>query len=229
MDKDNIAKPGKLETYLVLAIAIALLVLINMVMEKAIPASFNTITGDVISTVNITQTVQADCNFTFSEGINLVSFFCIPIMVPRDDVLGSLSGMEYVFEYQEGQSDPWKAYNPSLPSFVIQDLTHMSRIEGYWIKMSAEQQFFLEGGLRLPTEIPFMTGWNLAGYPKNTIEGVSESFATIEGNYTEARTYIAETGTTIGYVPGVGGALNQTEPYRGYWINATVDEEWVVD
>jgi len=219
----------RLESYLILGTTIMLLVLANLVMQKLIPTSFDKITGNVVTHVNITQTVSADCNFTLAEGFNLVSFFCIPNVVSQGSVIGSLENLIAIFEYQEGQSDSWKVYNPDLPSFVIQDLTTMSRIEGYWIKMSNNESFFLAGGLRVPTSIPLQASWNLAGYPTNRVKGVNESFISIEGNFTEARTYLAETETTIGYVPGTGGALNQTEPYRGYWINSTTNEVWVVD
>lgn len=220
---------SRLEAYLILGISIILLALSSLVMERLIPSSFDRITGDVISHVNITQTLSADCNFTLAEGLNLVSFFCIPNAVSRSEVIASLENLTAIFEYQEDQSDSWKSYNPGLPSFVIQDLATMSRIEGYWIRMRNNESFFLAGGLRVPTNIPLHPGWNLAGYPTNRVKDVNESFLSIEGNFTEARTYLPFSGTTIGYVPGIGGALNQTEPYHGYWINATVEEVWVVD
>jgi hypothetical protein len=219
---------GRSERYLILGTTIILLVLVNLVMERLIPTSFDKITGDVISRVNITQTLEANCNFTLSEGSNLVSFFCIPNAASRNGVIGSLESLEAVFEYQEGQADSWKTYNPHLPAWAIQDLNLMSRTKGYWIRMSNNESFFLAGGLRVPTNIPLQSGWNLAGYPANRIKGVNESFLSIEGNFTEVRTYLPISGTVIGYVPGIGGALNQTEPYYGYWINATVSGVWVV-
>jgi hypothetical protein len=164
------------------------------------------------------------------SGLNLVSFFCIPTQTPISQVVGGISSnLEFVFEYQEEGSDAWKTYNPSLPSFVIQDLQYMGRTRGYWIKMRGTQNFSLEGGLRIPNSIILAPGWNLVGYPTNKTKLVNESFASIEGNFTEVRAYNPFTGSFISYVPGVGGALNQTEPYNGYWINATVVEVWAVD
>ena len=219
----------KLEEALILITVILLLILSLIVFEKVLPTSLKTITGKVISRVNITHPPPVNCSFTLYQGLNLVSFFCISTMHPTTDVVGSLLALEGVFEYQENNSDPWKTYNPNLPSFVIQDLAYMSRIEGYWIRMQSNENFLLEGGLNRPTNIYLTSGWNLAGYPTNETKGVNQSFSSISGNFTEVRTYNTSLGIFINYVPGVGGALNETQPYQGYWINATVNEVWVVD
>ncbi|MBW2990757.1 hypothetical protein KY348_03565 [Candidatus Woesearchaeota archaeon] len=222
-------KNRKTEEVLILVTVLLLLTLSMIVFNKVLPVSFESITGKVVTRVNITQPPVVNCSFTLYNGLNLVSFFCIPNMISPTDVVGSLSNLEGVFDYQEGNSDAWTIYNPNLPSFVVQDLTIMSRTEGYWIRMRANENFFLDGRVRLPNNILLVPGWNLAGYPTNQIKLVNQSFSSIDGNFTEVRTYNASSGSFISYVPGVGGALTQTEPYYGYWINATVSEVWVVD
>jgi len=225
MKEENINAEG----ILILLTVILLLILSLFVFEKILPTSFQKITGNVVTRVNVTQPQVAYCNFTLYSGLNLVSFFCIPTMHPRDQVIGNLSSLEAIFEYQEEKSDAWKSYNPSLPNFVIQDLSFMSRTEGYWIMMRNNQQFLLEGALRRSTSILLVPGWNLVGYPTNTTMVVNNSFISILSNMTEARTRNPLSGNFISYVPGIGGALNQTEPYYGYWINATVDEGWIFE
>jgi len=219
----------KLEEVLILVTVMALLIITAMAFEKLLPASFEQITGNTLTRVNVTQPQAANCNFTLYSGLNLVSFFCITSMENKDNVIENITGLQAIFEYQEGSSDPWKSYNPRLPSFVIQDFGSMSRTEGYWIKMSADENFSLVGGLRLPTYVVLSPGWNLAGYASNQIKPVNVSFSSIEGNFTDVRRYVQNSSTFISYVPGVGGALNQTEPNFGYWINATIDEVWVID
>ena len=224
-----IKKNRKTEEIIVVITVALLLTLSMIVFNKVLPTSLESITGKVVTRVNITAARPVNCNFTLESGFNLVSFFCIPNIIPTTSVVGSLSGLEAVFEYQEGENDAWKIYNPNLPSFVVQDLILMSRMEGYWVNMQSSQNFLLIGGLRRPTNIPLVPGWNLAGYPTNETKPVATSFSSISGNYTEVRTYNASTGSYISYVPGVGGALNQTQAYQGYWINATVNEVWTVD
>jgi hypothetical protein len=219
----------KIEELLILLTVIMLFVITVMAFERILPVSFQEITGAVTSRVNVTQPLAANCNFTLYSGLNLVSFFCIATMTPRNDVIFNLTNLESIFEYEEKATDVWKSYNPSLPSFVIQDLNYMTRTKGYWIKMRANQSLFLEGNLRLPSYVYLTPGWNLAGYPTSQIKPVNTSFYTIDGNFTAVRAFDPRNKIFIAYVPGVGGALNQTEPYYGYWINATADEVWVVD
>ncbi len=136
MKKEN----RKIEEIVVLVAVILLFALSLMVFEKVIPSSFESITGKVLSTVNIVVSINADCNFTLSNGLNLVSFFCISSLEARDDVIGSVSNLESIFEYQEGESDLWKTYNPNLPSFVVHDLDYINRMEGTfpWCHLDGE-------------------------------------------------------------------------------------------
>src|SRR4030066_1312145 len=94
-------KNKKIETTLIVGSTLLFLVLIIFALQEIIPDSFNAITGDVISRVNITQPSQENCNFTLYEGLNLVSFFCIPNSLGRGYVIGSVANFEAVFEYQE--------------------------------------------------------------------------------------------------------------------------------
>jgi len=215
---------------IVTVVCVSLLLLTTMIVfEKMINVPFENVTGEVLTTVRIIETRSAYCNFTLEAGLNLVSFFCIRNGAHRDEVIENITNLESIFEYQENAQDRWKSYNPSLPWFVIQDLELMHRTEGYWIRMRAREDFLTEGGLRLINYVNLVPGWNLAGYPTNKTKSVNESFASIEGNFTEVRAYNASTQVFTNYIPGVGGGLTATTPNLGYWINVSVIEVWVVD
>ena len=83
MKKEN----RKIEEIVVLMAVVLLFALSLMVFEKIIPTSFESITGKVLSTVNIVNTTDVNCNFTLSNGFNLVSFFCISTSEARDNVI----------------------------------------------------------------------------------------------------------------------------------------------
>lgn len=215
---------------IVTLVSVSLLLLTTMVVfEKMINVPFENVTGEVLTTVHIIETRSAYCNFTLEEGLNLVSFFCIRNGAHKDEVIENITNLESIFEYQENAQDRWKSYNPSLPGFVIQDLELMYRTEGYWIRMRAQEDFFTGGGLRLINYIDLTPGWNLVGYPTNKTKPVNESFASIEGNFTEVRAYNASTQVFTNYIPSVGGGLTKTDPDRGYWINVSENEVWIVD
>jgi len=223
-------KNRRIEEILIVGTVLLLLALTMLVFQKTLPSSFQEITGAVLTRVNVSLPLGAYCNFSLYSGLNLVSFFCLTTNDAVMHVFGNMSNLEAVFEYQElNSSDSWKIYNPNLPSFVIQDLQYVSRLEGYWVEMSANENFLFEGGLRLPSSIILTPGWNLAGYPTNQTKDVNTSFQSIDNNFTEVRAYNALGANFFSYVPGVGGSLNQTEPYSGYWINSTVSEVWIVD
>jgi hypothetical protein len=225
MNKNN----KKIEEVIIILTIVAFLSLSMLVFEKTKNVSFGEITGQVITTANISALRISYCNFTLESGLNLVSFFCIPNGAERDAVIGNFSNMEAIFEYVENSLDSWKTYNPNLPDFVIQDLKTMNRNKGYWVKMSFPENIAIQGGLRLPTIVNLVRGWNLIGYPTNATKSVNQSFSSITSNLTEARTYITNTGVFISYKPGIGGGLIQTEPYKGYWINFTTTGVWTVD
>lgn len=219
----------QVEEALIFVTVIALIALAFLSLDKIQQSSFSEITGEVVTTVNITQMMINYCNFTLYEGLNLVSFFCISNTANRENVISNITNLVAIFEYQEGEVDAWKTYNPSLPPSIVQDLNYLSRTEGYWVDMESQEQYLLEGGLRIPTSILLTTGWNLAGYPTNKSESVLTSFETISGNYTEVRAYNAIADVFISYIPGFGGALTSTDPYFGYWINVATADTWVVD
>lgn len=191
--------------------------------------SFNQITGDVITKVNITSAPPTYCNFTLEPGLNLVSFYCVSYENLRDNIIENITSLEGIFEYQEGSTDPWKSYNPTLPSWVVQDLDKIYRCEGYWIRANSSEQVLIAGGLYLPTHINLVIGWNLVGYPTNETKNVTEAFSSIEGNFSEVRAFNASTQGFYNFIPPSTGALQHTKTPDGYWINANATEVWVFE
>jgi hypothetical protein len=214
----------------ILATSTLILLIITLIaFQQTIPTSFLPITGKTTTTVNITPAPPIPCNFTLYNNTNLVSIYCIPNAIPTTWVMSNLTNLTAVYAYRTSGQDRWKVYNPAMPNWTIQDLDVMSRLEGYYITMTADELFSEDGGLRLPNNVPLVPGWNLVGYPTNKTKDVNTSFQSIAGNFTEVRTYNETLGIYINYIPGLGGAINTTVPFKGYWINVTVDEVWYVD
>jgi hypothetical protein len=214
---------------LLVIIALTLLALAVITLKLTAQDSLDSITGNAVSRVYVTGALSRDCNLTLQPGLNLVSFFCINLASNRTDIIQNFTQLNAIFSYEESNTDRWKSYNPALPSWVIQDLTTMSRTEGYWINMSGAETIIISGGLRIPTNVNLVPGWNLVGYPTNNTESVNTTFLTITGNFTEVRTFNAFTQAFISHIPPSSGGLTQTEANRGYWINATTSEVWVID
>jgi hypothetical protein len=130
-----------------------------------------------------------------------------------------------IFSYDiTDSSDPWKSYNPRLPNWTVQQLTHMSRLSGYWINMSQDVDYTFNGSKKY-TIIPLEPGWNLVGYPNMINKSINESMSTVSFNM--LKTYDPLTETMLVYVDGeINNTLYTTDTYKGYWINSTATQNW---
>jgi len=222
--------PHKHNEEAALLVAVAIILCLAAINLEDSTQPINQITGHVLSRVNITPLTNNPCNFTVEPGWNLVSFFCILNGEARGNVVDNMTQLISIFEYQEtNPSDPWKSYNPNLSSVYVQDLQTLSRTKGYWLRMNNSEAVVISGGLRIPTDIYLVQGWNLAGYPTNETKDTTDSLSSIEGNYTEIRGFNATTQSYLSFIPPNTGGLRNTTPYHGYWINTTTNEVWTVD
>lgn len=196
------------------------------------PSLMDSITGLVPTTANITQQSQSEmCDFYLQQGWNLVSFHCLSNYPDTTVALAPIEGnYRSVFSYNPTTAnDSWSVYNPSLPSYVVQDLATMDRVHGYWIYMGAGQQYTLTGAY-VKRDIDLVPGWNLVGYPSKTSDTADNAFASIAGQLTKAYIYNATTDLLQPYYPGDPNAstFNATYPFIGIWINATATTTWVL-
>ncbi|MFC1648265.1 hypothetical protein ACFL1B_02290 [Nanoarchaeota archaeon] len=209
-------------------VALALAVASVYTLQELAPDVYNGITGAVVTRVNLTGVGPADCNFILYDEWNLVSFFCVSDFMDLPDAIGSLTNLAAMFGYEKGDGDPWKAYKPDLPLNVVNDLTYVSKKKGYWIRMNGSENYFLNGTLAPFALVTITEGYQLVGYPNNETEPIPEVFLTINNSYTKVVSQNPVNQTILTYIVGVGGTLNETRPYRGYWINATTSDTWVV-
>jgi hypothetical protein len=185
-----------------------------------------TVTGKPILSTQlvIVEGVNITCNTTFYQGWNLVSFPCLDNAKQTKLVLGYINNSyDSVFEYiAADSSDPWKSYNPELPSWVIQDLSLISKSRGYWINMDTTEQFYYDHELTIPTMINLEQGWNLIGYPSRNINRTNVTFASLIPDYTYVYAYNASDSDWKQFAWNTSlpsqQDLNYTVPYLGYWI-----------
>jgi hypothetical protein len=190
----------------------------------------NLITGKatIPTYVNILPSQESVCSFSLTEGWHIISFYCIGMYMQRDAVMSSISGSyEKMFYYVPSDSaDKWKSYNPSLPSWTVQQLSYMDRLTGYWIYINSSCNYLYEGAIR-DSQIPLIPGWNLVSYPSPNSSSVNDSLQSVL--YTHIKSYDSVTDDFLIYVRGgSSNTLNILEPYKGYWINSTAYQNWNV-
>ncbi|MFH1649973.1 MAG: hypothetical protein ABIA93_05470 [Candidatus Woesearchaeota archaeon] len=185
-------------------------------------------TGFVAFTrVNVSESLMTNCTTTVSTGTNLVSFYCIPKSISKDIVLAGFPNIQGVFAYENGATDPWHAYKPNLPAWVVIDFGNMSRERAYWLLLSQAGTFNYEGYVISGQTISLPQGWNLVGMVTDDSIPLSTLFASISGKYSVIMTYNNTAKTYMYYYPsGVGTTFNMSTPYIGYWINMTSSGTW---
>jgi hypothetical protein len=178
--------------------------------------------------VQIMPAESKNCSFHLKEGWNLVSFFCLSNSVSTRYALESLNGSyDKIFSYASTDSvDPWKSYNPSLPDWAVQQLEYVSRIPGYWIYINNETDYIYVGYEKY-TFVPLYPGWNLVGYASLTNHTINDSLFDIQ--FTTIKTYDTFTGVyPIYIVNATNNTLEYLETYKGYWINSSASQNWIV-
>ena len=100
----------------------------------------------------------------------------------------------------------------------------MTRRAGYVVLMRSDANKTIEGILASNTGVPLAPGWNLVGYPSNVTLNMSDSLLALNTTVTQVATFDRSQQIFV-YYPG---ALTQTTPGLGYWINATSSVTWSV-
>jgi hypothetical protein len=224
------SKKGSKQTLFILILL--LLVLALALMPIDILMGRQSILGAVISKVYVKGIeTNKSCTLNLSSGWNLISIACIPQDTSLASVLNPIAS-DYIsiHEYDTGAStDNWKSYNPSMPAWVVQDLSSISEKKGYWIRIESGCLLNVNGSVLIPNTVDMAQGWNLIGYPANNSNSPQNAFSTIDGSYSIVWTYNTTQDQYLYYTPSLAGTLTEIQPVKGYWINMTAgDTLWII-
>lgn len=221
-----------LEVIVISMLLVSTAIISLLLIENIAPEDFNRMTGRTITRVNILAPPAAACNTTFEPGWNYISLFCISTYKNRDEAIQNMTGLTRMHTYRPNDAnDPWKTYTTYLPSWVVNDLSYLSRTEGYLVYLNNTDNisYYLNGSKIIPTNIVLQTGWNLVGYPTDINKPIEEGLSTINDTYVIVYTQNNTDKMYISYSKSSGGTLNETQTYQGYWINMSSGDTWVVN
>jgi hypothetical protein len=190
-----------------------------------------TITGEVIAKTFVSGTeFNKTCNISLNQGWNLISTTCLKTNHSIESTFLSIeNNYTSIHAYDLlDTNDPWKSYNPNLPSLVVQDLVNISREKGYWINMDNNSLLVINGTFSWPGYIPLNTGWNLVGYiSSEENKDIKDAISNINSSLTMVWAYNSSSSSFIYYNPALDtGTLSSAILHYGYWINMTSDAIW---
>ncbi|MBD3203376.1 hypothetical protein GF327_03720 [Candidatus Woesearchaeota archaeon] len=196
----------------------------------------NRITGaaELDTAVIIINVSSAVCSSNFSQGYNLVSIPCVPKPAPVSEVLESVEeNIVSIHHYVPSSADPWKTYNPELPSWAVQDLTEIDRKKSYWLNLDSNVTFQLNSSTASPNYIYTKQGWNMIGYPTLTPVEIGEALVSINQSYDILYSYNTLNNSWEEYTWNSSKSSEQNiinmTPYTGYWIKMLRNETLLID
>ncbi len=178
--------------------------------------TLSTIPGGVIGLppdyFEIAYLSVVDQNIALNAGWNLIS-----INVEPDDNSPPLI-FEPVLDNLGEVKDTSKSYNPDVPDF-LNTLKEILPGYGYWAKVDAAVDLTITGPpADCSMDIDISSGWNLAGYPCQAEQPVTDAFGSIVDILVEVKDTIRS------YNPDVPDFLNTLKtivPGSGYWVNVS--------
>ncbi|MFH1510823.1 MAG: hypothetical protein ABIF10_03965 [Candidatus Woesearchaeota archaeon] len=199
---------------------------------------FPQITGRAVTQLSIIQKYKKTCNFTMTQGLNLVCIPCLRAGTPTEEAVQQIwdtssqcpSAVISVHSYKsEDGLDHWKSYNQCLPKYVIQDLTVMEDNEAYFVNMRIGRYVNFTNDITIPNYITLYQGWNMAGYAANDTNkprSIATAFPDISGSVIEIQSYC---NGTYQVHNSTQTDFNILQPFRGYWIKMQENRTWVID
>ena len=180
-------------------------------------------------------------NISQSTGWNMISLSKDPTNKSAAAVFSDiLDNITVVWSYNASnpvEQQKWLLYNPSALDPSSNTLQELDVRFGYWVKMKDDSPLSVSGDDHSATVVPFYTGWNLVGYPADTIIDVNDSIQSFSENVTIVWVYNSsesqEWNKWYSFNPTAldpsTNKLDNFVPGFGYWFKTTADQSWSIN
>ena len=115
-----------------------------------------------------------------------------------------------------------QSYDPSNPSF-LNTLSSLNVKGGYWLNVSEDVNFDVQGQVPLGASINVKSGWNLVGYPRLSGETVANELASLGDTVVQIKDLESSYDPNN---PPFLNTLSAMAPGSGYWLNVDADGTW---
>lgn len=170
--------------------------------------------------VNFTVNPGPFINVNVTAGWNLIS---LPWQKDDATITDALSGISWdrAMVYINGI---WYTYNTARADKYNLGFPNVNNKIGIWVHATANGTLTGSNANIGPTDISLGTGWNLVGYPSNTVDTVSNVMSNFGGTYDYIQAYDTSSGEIITLT-----SSDNMEPGNAYWIHVTSAGTWTVN
>jgi len=173
-----------------------------------------------------------DWPLPLEEGMNFIS-----LPLAQDDttlsvVLSSIAGEYDSLEFCNASTGAWETWSKlknDTGNGELNSLTELDHARGFWINVTTPggTTLMVNGTERASTDIQLYEGWNMAGYPTLSVQGLGLALGSIAGLYDCVEAYdAADVGDP--WKSDADGDLTLMQPGRAYWIHMTTDAVWTI-
>ena len=155
---------------------------------------------------------------SLTKGWNLVSFYVEAddmspqaVLAPIQNQLLQIKNVGY-------------SYNPNVGS-VFNTLTDLNVKDGYWLEVSEDVSFEVEGGVSSGVSTNLNGGWNLVGYPRMNGEAVASELTSLGSTVVQMKSLENSYDPSN---PSFLNTLSTMTPGLGYWLNVSGPGTWVM-
>jgi len=184
------------------------------------------------STPTGTVTPANTYNIPLALGWNLVSFDIRPASTDVDDVLANITGSYSLVFAWNATTSTWMKYDPSVG--YGNSLASLDESMGFWINMTSAQTLTVNGTAPGTTNSTLRTGWNLVGYPSQTVLALPDAFSLHGLGSDPFMVYAYHAGDSDLWkiyestAPAYSNDLKNMEQGWGYWVKADGVHTWEV-
>ncbi len=155
----------------------------------------------------------------FQAGWNLIS---LPWLTSPTNITDALNGISWdrAMVYVNGQ---WYTYNKDRDAKFNLGFPRVDNTMGMWVHTASEGQLS-KNTSPITTQIFLSEGWNLVGYPRDTVKTVGDALSSFNGTYDIVETYDPALGDIIELADS-----DNMEVGKAYWIHVTSTGTWSVE
>ncbi len=163
---------------------------------------------------------------TMDGGHQLVSF---PLIQANNDPMVVFQTFNYVYArtYVAGESSPWWSHKAGR---VINTLTELSHVQGYWIEMGGPGTMTVAGLVPENIKINLKSGWNLIAFPSFNKSYTFSDLDTALGGLLQAVEIFDSSAThyNLGRVQRVAWSTTYLDSGCAYMVRMSADVTWTV-